>query len=155
MLDRNALEIAAGSGSLGLLADDVLIALVHELSARTLTGRDRLALERAQSLLKAVTELQQNEIVTGPLLRSMAPLNALNEAADAVSSATTGDVSADIARHLATIDGILNGHAEPDSVSDLRQLFERLSEFTWNRSNSLVRPARDQWDQWIRTVSKF
>ena len=155
MIDRNAFEIAAGSGSLGLLADDVLIALVHQLAARTLTDRDRLALERAQVLLEAVTELQQNEIVMGPLLRSMAPLNALNEAADAVSSATTGDVSAEIARHLATIADILNGHPEVSAVSDLRQLFERLSEFTWNRSNTLVRPARDQWDQWIRTVSKL
>ena len=153
VLDRHRLEVAASSGSLGLLADDVLLALLRQGASESLSERDRRALTQARDILKAVIELQGQEVTSGSLLCSMAPLAALDETTDAVSTALTGDMHDAITRYVRAIDQILEGQANESVVADLRALFERLAELTWARSDAIVHPPREQHHEWIKTVS--
>lgn len=153
LLDRHRLEVAASSGSLGLLADDVLVAIVHQQARRPLSERDRDALSRALVVLQAVTRLQGDEVVASPGLRTMAPLGALDEAAGTVNSALTGDLSSSLARYVDSIEALLQGQADDSAVLDLRALFERLANVTMARTEAMVHPPREQHDEWIKTAS--
>jgi hypothetical protein len=153
VLDRHRLEVAASSGSLGLLADDVLLALLRHAAHEPLSDRDRRALTQARDLLKAVVQLQGQEVASSSLLRSMAPLAALDETVDVVSTARTGGLEDAITQHVMAIDQILEGTASESMIADLHALFERLAELTWARSDAIVHPPREQHHEWIKTVS--
>ncbi len=153
VLDRRGLEAAATSSSLGLLADDVLLALLRQIGQQPLTDRDRQALTQALQLLRAFTELRRDEVATGPVLRAIAPLTALDESTSALASALTGDRESGIQRHIQTIDTILAGQADDDSVLQLQTFFERLAEETLERSRSMFSSPREDIREWIRKAS--
>lgn len=152
VLDRRILEIAATSGWLGLLADDVLVALVHQFAKQPLSDRDRQALSNALDVLSASTVLSRHEVVTGPVLRSMAPLATIDETAGALTSAVAGDRSSEIQKHIETLRALLAGAADESALLDLRNYFERLADQTLQRSQSTTSP-RDETREWIRTAS--
>ena len=152
MLDRHRLEVAVSNGALGMLADDVVVALLHTLSGRQLEDRDRSALQRARDILAAVTQLEGREVATGSVFRTMAPLRAIEEAFETVNTASqTPDLSNAIAGYIKTLDGILSGGQElPEATGQLKDLFERIAEHTFTRSEEMVRPNRDERYEWIK-----
>jgi hypothetical protein len=151
VLDRHRLEVAISNGSLGMLADDVVVAALHYLAGTMLSNRDREVLARAVDVLKAVTELDGRQVVTGPTLRTMAPLNALDETFEAVTSASaSADLSGAITGYIETVNSILASNATPANVMELKELFERLAQLTLARSEEMVRPSRDERHEWIK-----
>ena len=135
-----------------MLADDVVVALLRTLSGRQLEERDRSALQRARDILAAVTQLEGREVATGSVFLTMAPLRAIEEAFETVNSASqTADLSHAIAGYIETLDGILNtGQQPPDTTGQLMDLFERIAEHTFTRSEEMVRPSRDERYEWIK-----
>jgi hypothetical protein len=153
VLDRRGLEAAATSSSIGLLADDVLLALLRQIGEQSLTERDREVLTHALELLRAFTELRREQVATGHVLRAMAPLTALDESTSALASALSGDMASEIQKYIQTIDTILSGQANDDSVLELQAFFERLAEETLERSRSMFSSPREDISEWIRKAS--
>jgi len=153
MLDRRRLEIATSNASLGMLADDVLIAIFHYLSGVGLDHPDRHSLQRALGILRAVTELDTRQVATGSILRTMAPLGALEETLVQVTNASGGadtdNLGSLISIYIAELEAVLNNTAENDQVQHIKDLFERLAESTLSQSEDVVRPSRDDRQEWI------
>ncbi len=155
MLDRRRLEAAATNSSVGLLADNVLLALLRQIGQQSLRDRDRQALADAHQLLHALTELRRDEVATGSVLRTMAPLTALDESTTALASALSGDMASEIQRHMHTIDNILSGQADADAVLQLQTFFERLAQETLERSRTTFSSPREELGEWTKKVSIY
>lgn len=152
MLDRNGLESAAGAISLGKLADDSVIALIHYLTGRRLTAYDQAALERSRRLLHTVAELSGRRLARTDVFRAMAPIGALDEAVEVVTNAKlpTEELATSLRKAIDLLDSVLEGKADDDGASHLRGLFERLAEITLVKSEELTKPHRQQRHEWIR-----
>jgi len=151
MLDRHRLEVAVSNGAMGMLADDVVVALLHQLAEGHLEQRDRQVLERAREILAAVTQLDGREVATGSVLRTMAPLRALDEAFETVNSASHGeDFKGAITAYIETLNSILAGQVKETETTQLKELFERIAQLTFARSEDLARPSRDERHEWIK-----
>ena len=158
MLDRRRLEIALNNGSLGMLADDVVVALIHYGARRRLSDRDRVSVEKAAAILSAVTQMSGRELATGAVLRTMAPLSALNETFEQVTNASAlsaEEFTETIKRYVDILRGVLSNSASRQDAIAVRDLFERLAQLTLVRSDDIVRPSRDEQEQWTNRALTF
>ena len=153
MLDRHGVEAATGAASLGMLADDALIAVVHYQKGEPLSERDRRAFERAVEVFEAIRELGTRQVVVRSTLRDMAPVGVLDETFQAITDAREGeseDLAAGLARLQEAIKDVLAGTAKGEASQRLREFLDRLGAVTLARSEEIARPGREQRGKWIR-----
>src|SRR4051812_6901687 len=111
------MEAATGAASLGMLADDALIAIVRYQKGTSLLDRDRRALERAGQVFEAIRELGTRQVVVRSTLRDMAPIGVLDETFQAITDAREGegeggDLAAALAQLQDAIKAVLAGTAK-------------------------------------------
>lgn len=154
MVDREGMSAATGVASLGMLADDALIAIVRYQEGRTLQPREREALTRASELIGAVGELGKREIVATSGLRAMSSIGVLDETFQALTGATPDASTTDFADAMTqlqrTISALLEDRAESSALDALRLFFDRLGSITLARSEEVARPSREHRGKWIR-----
>lgn len=154
MLDRHGVEAAASAASLGMLADDALMALVHYQKGADLSTRDRQALERASEVFGAIKDLGNRQVVVRSTLRDMAPVGVLDETFQALAHARDAETREDLAsglnRFQETILNVMKGKASQESAEDLRKFLDRLGAITLARSDVLSRPGPEERGRWIR-----
>jgi hypothetical protein len=155
LLNRHSIEAAANTVSIGMLADDATLAALRYLEKHDLDDRDKQVLERARNVLLQVAEFAGRELVTTHILREMTSVRALDETFDAVAEAgasSRGDIAAVISRLGTAIQAIIQGTANDEEATMVRDLFDRLSRITLDRSRQLVRPTNQQRYEWIRAA---
>jgi len=153
VLDRQGVEAATGAASLGMLADDVLIAVVRFQKGLPLSDRDRGALDRAAKVIGGIRELGTRQIVLRSTLRDMAPVGVLDETFQAIAAAREGqaeNLAAGLESVQQAIEEILAGTAEEAASRRLREFFDRLGAITLARSEDIARPGREQREKWIK-----
>jgi hypothetical protein len=155
--DRLDIEAASGSATLGMIADDALIAVLHFDEGKPLTDRDRAALSTLKDVLAGVEQLSSRSVTAPTHLRSMAPPAVLDETFQAVASARRhqygDDVTAAFAQLKADIEAVLGGRVDEQAALRLRAFLDRLAAVTLARSEKLARPGREHHPEWMRTVS--
>jgi hypothetical protein len=147
------MEAAAGAASLGMLADDALIATLRYLEDAELSERDRAALERSLSVLETIRELGGRQVVVRAHVRDMAPVGVIDETFQAITDAREGEeeeLAVTVGRLQDAIKSILAGTADKELAAKVREFFDRLGAITLARSEEVTRPAREQRDRWIR-----
>lgn len=153
MPDRQGMEVASGATSLGMLADNALIAILRYERGEPLSERDLEILEEARQLLEAISELGTREVVVASRVRDMAPIGVLDETFRAIGDAHPGD-SEDLAAGIlwlqSAIDEVLAGGADNSTLIRLRAFFDRLGDITLARADLFARPGREQRENWIR-----
>jgi len=152
LLDRDGLGSASGTASLGMLADDALLAVVRYQAGRTLAESDRASLEQALQVLQAIGELGERRVEATSGLRAMASLGALDETVQAITDASKAETAGplDVLKELQDgIRAVLAGKAEGETTERLRVFFDRLGAVTLARSEEIVRPRREQRVKWI------
>ena len=153
MLDREGLGSASGVASLGMLADDALLAVVRYLGGQAATERDRKALEQAMQVLQTIGELGERRVEPTSGLRAMASLGVLDETVQAVTHASPGVDAGDLVAALTqlqdAIRSVLAGNAHRDTATRLKVFFDRLGVITLAKSEEVVRPGREQRVKWI------
>lgn len=155
MLDRHSIEAAASTVSIGMLADDATLAAIHYLEKGELSDRDRETLERARAMLLQVAEFAGRKLVATHVLRDMTSVRTIGETFDAVASAGAGsntDTATLFSRFGTAIQAILQGTADEKEATMVRELFDRLSRITLERSRQLVRPSNQERYEWLRAV---
>lgn len=157
MRDRLGVEAASASALLGMLADSALVAVLHFKESGPVSERDREALQSVRDLLDAVAQVSSRSVSSHESRRSMAPLAALGETVQAVTSAREGpdhgNLSDAIGQLTADLEAVLNGTANDDVTARLRRFLDRLAEITLARTEELARPGRETRSEWIKTAS--
>jgi hypothetical protein len=155
LLDRHSIEAAASTVSIGMLADDATLATLHYLEKQELNERDRQALERARNMLLQIAEFAGRKLVTTHILRDMTSVRTIGETFDAVATAGASshtDIATVFSRFGTAIQAILQGTADEKEAMMVRDLFDRLSRITLERSRELVRPSNQQRYEWLRAA---
>jgi hypothetical protein len=138
-----------------MLADDATLAALHYLEKHELHERDKQVLERARNMLLQVAEFAGRKLVSTHMLRDMTSVRTIGETFDAVAAAGSSshtDIAAMFSRFGTAIQAILQGTADDQEASMVRDLFDRLSRITLERSRELVRPTNQQRYEWIRAA---
>lgn len=148
------IESATGAASLGRLADQVALAAIRREVGRQLDESDLTALDLAAAMLEDVASISGTAVVPTPaLLHAMAaPLGVVDEAVDAVTSASEPDDS-EIEKRLhdlaADVRALRTGSADAAATQRVSAFFDRLSRITLARASQLAsrRTGDDSWTQ--------
>jgi hypothetical protein len=151
--DRLEIEAASSSTSLGLLADDAYIAILHRIERKPASDRDRAALSNMQEVLAAVERISARSVSAPSHHRAMAP-SALDETVHAVASARAPDqdVARTVAQMRTDIQMVLGGGNDEVALRRLRTFLDKLARITLARSEELARPSREHRPEWMTTV---
>lgn len=148
------IEAATGAASLGRLADQVALAAIRFSVGRSLDDSDLDALEVAAAMLEDIASFSSTSVAPTPaLLHTMAaPVGVVDEAVDAVTSASDADTG-DFDERLRELAGDLRamraGEADTDAAARVRVFFDRLSRITLARAAQLAsrRTGDESWTQ--------
>ena len=146
------IESATGAASLGRLADQVALAAIRREVGRELDDSDLRALEIAAAMLEDVASISGNAVAPKPaLLHAMAaPLGVVDEAVDAVTSASEPDQIEELLHGLvADVRALGTGSADAAAIRRVSTFFDRLSRITLARASQLAsrRTGDDSWTQ--------
>jgi hypothetical protein len=148
------IEAATGAASLGRLADQVALAAIRCKVGRPLDDTDRDALEIAAAMLDDIASFRSTAVAPTPaLLHTMsAPVGVVDEAVDAVTSASESD-TAHFDEWLRELAGDLRtmreGNADDAVSGRVHSFFDRLSKITLARAAQLAsrRTGDESWTQ--------
>lgn len=154
MRDRQQLEELTGTISLGLLAEELVLAAGRALRSETLGDRELQTLETGHQLLERLGRVTFG-VVPPPSTRRMDTDEAYLDAFRAVRLQAPGEPAQEyMRRHAAVLARVLKQeNLSPDdraSLAEIQDFFARLGELTLARANYVFDRSRKEPFAWIR-----
>lgn len=155
---REEFQTVLGTASLGLIADNGLIAASRYAKQGALLDRDRDALRRCLVLIQDALALGERRSPGTQTVRRVSQRGAAGRAR--VFEAVTAAVAADgkktsLPELVDSIEAMLKKGGDADAATKVAEFCRRLSVFALSRSQEYARPIRSKRSEWARRASRF
>jgi hypothetical protein len=153
--DREQLEELTGAVSLGVLAEDTVLATARVLREESLGARYRQTLQVAHQVLEGLSSDRVDEVTAPSGRRRMDTDELYLDAFHAVRIQAPGEPAQDYLKKLANaIKRVLDDEKLTDQdrvlVGKVKDFFSCIGEITLSRANELFDPSRKEPLSWIR-----
>jgi hypothetical protein len=151
---REELQAVMGTASLGLVADNTLIAVTRYAKEGRIEGRDITALTRCHSLLESARAFSGHR-AAGTGRRNVVSAGAAGRAFEAVTIALHAKQGVPIEDVAVALKAIIDGVGKESEIGTVSDFCRRLGSLTLTRSLEYSGPRKRKSQGWTTTAQGF